>query len=666
MNQAPNQSSTGALPSNTIPNPREDIKVIITWSGITLARPLVSSPNSSSSSKEVERDPEPTMDQLPEKLRDPGKFLIPYDFSELEECMALADLGANINLMPLFVWKKLMLPELIPTRMTLELANRSVTYPAGIAEDVFMQVGKFMFPADFVVVDYDVDPCVPIILGRPFLRTAHALVDVHREELTLRVGDEKLIFNVESILKYPRKHGDESINKIDIIDTTEDALPFDNFKGCACSDYPDARVVGGKYNGSNQTQSKVGERRLHLQRTHTKHCLLRGRIFKHSLSHGKDDLSLVQLGSHLRIEESLREQKSDNCKGKEVARPSVNMMKEGGKNKKPNKTKERNVVSRITTVVLVPTRNLNWNVGSVAKLVTLIQLRSGLILVPQPMFVKIVAGLRHMNPWEERYVPLLVNDHFAHVSWKKESRAVAMIPNPKRKTLGEKGIDCIFVGYAEHSKAYRFYVIEPNDSISINTIIETRDAIFNENRFSSIHRTKDIIPNSDESQGDEHSNNVPSETLEPHSSSTSGWVFLLGGGAISWASKKQTCINGSTMESEFVSLADASKEAQWLRNLIHEIPIWPKPIALISIYCDSATTLAKAYIQIHNGKSRHLGVRHSMIRELIVNGVISIEFVRSEHNLAYHLTKALARDLVIRDEIKVHLDLLPMRYPIPF
>ncbi|GJZ56779.1 hypothetical protein Tco_0612273 [Tanacetum coccineum] len=94
------------------------------------------------------------------------------------------------------------------------------------------------------------------------------------------------------------------------------------------------------------------------------------------------------------------------------------------------------------------------------------------------------------------------------------------------------------------------------------------------------------------------------------SSSTSGWVFLLGGGAISWASKKQTCITGSTMEFEFLALVAAGKEAEWLRNLIHEIPIWSKPIASISIYCDSAATLAKAYSQIYNGKSRHLGVRH--------------------------------------------------------
>ncbi|GKF05491.1 hypothetical protein Tco_0036159, partial [Tanacetum coccineum] len=69
--------------------------------------------------------------------------------------------------------------------------------------------------------------------------------------------------------------------------------------------------------------------------------------------------------------------------------------------------------------------------------------------------------------------------------------AVVRLPDPKRKTLGEKGIDCIFVGYAEHSKAYRFYDLEPNDSVSINSIIESGDAIFDENRFSSIPRPKD-------------------------------------------------------------------------------------------------------------------------------------------------------------------------------
>ncbi|KAJ9554082.1 hypothetical protein OSB04_018127 [Centaurea solstitialis] len=127
------------------------------------------------------------------------------------------------------------------------------------------------------------------------------------------------------------------------------------------------------------------------------------------------------------------------------------------------------------------------------------------------------------------------------------------------------------------------------------------------------------------------------------------------GGAISWASKKQTCITNSTMESEFVALAAVGKEAEWLRNLIYEIPLWSKPIAPFSIHCDSAATLAKAYSQVYNGKSRHLGVRHNMIRDLIMNGVISVEFVKSQQNLADHLTKSLVRDLVHKSVIGMGL-----------
>ncbi|GJY98537.1 reverse transcriptase domain-containing protein, partial [Tanacetum coccineum] len=94
----------------------------------------------------------------------------------MEECLALADLGASINLMPLSVLKKLSLHKLTPTCMTLELADHSITKPIGIAEDVYIKVGKFKFSADFVVVDFDTDPRAPLILGRSFLKTGRAFV----------------------------------------------------------------------------------------------------------------------------------------------------------------------------------------------------------------------------------------------------------------------------------------------------------------------------------------------------------------------------------------------------------------------------------------------------------------------------------------------------------
>nr|GEX51745.1 reverse transcriptase domain-containing protein [Tanacetum cinerariifolium] len=124
--------------------------------------------------------------KLPEKLKDPGKFLIPCNFLELEECLALVDLGASINLMPLSVCKKLSLPELTPTRMTLELVSRSVAYPVDVAEDVFVKVGNFYFLADFVVVDYDVDP----------------------QAITFKVGHTS---------RYSRNYY-ESVNQINVID----------------------------------------------------------------------------------------------------------------------------------------------------------------------------------------------------------------------------------------------------------------------------------------------------------------------------------------------------------------------------------------------------------------------------------------------------------------
>nr|GFC54248.1 reverse transcriptase domain-containing protein [Tanacetum cinerariifolium] len=154
--------------------------------------------------------------KLPEKLGDPEKFLIPCDFSELK-CKALADLGASINLMPLSIWKKLGLPELISTRMTLELANQAICTSAGIARDVFVLVGKFTFLADFVIVNYECDPRVPLILGRPFLWTARALIDVHGEEMILRDGDEKLTLNMRhDTSSYSNQPQKESINMINI------------------------------------------------------------------------------------------------------------------------------------------------------------------------------------------------------------------------------------------------------------------------------------------------------------------------------------------------------------------------------------------------------------------------------------------------------------------
>nr|GEX73406.1 zinc finger, CCHC-type [Tanacetum cinerariifolium] len=313
--------------------------------------------------------------------------------------------------------------------------------------------------------------------------------------------------------------------------------------------------------------------------------------------------------------------------------------------------------------------------------------------------------------------------------------AVVRLIDPKLKTLGERGIECIFVEYAEHSKAFRSLKDETEDSGGSVVSERVTDEGFKQKSeidyfdtyapvaristirlliaMASIHSliihqmdVKTTFLNGELEEkvymnqplgfimpGNEHKVNLTKEFLSSrffvkdmretdvilgirikHKSNgivISQSLYIdkvlkkfnysdcilvsthmdtcekLMPNKGQTASKKQTCITGATIKSEFVALVAASKEAEWLRNLLLEIPLWVKPIAPISIICDSATTLVKAYSQMYNGKSRHPGVRHSMIRELITNGVVSIEFVRSQQNLADHLTKGLARDLVI-------------------
>nr|GFA83358.1 reverse transcriptase domain-containing protein [Tanacetum cinerariifolium] len=153
--------------------------------------------------------------KLPEKLGDPGRFLIPCDFSKFDNCLGQADLGASINLMPLSIWKKLKLPTLNDTKMVLELADRTISKPTGVAENVFVKVGKLYFPADFVVLDFIVDPRVSLILGRPFLSTTHAIINVHEREIIIRQDQQSLTIHCGDILSIKKV---EQINKIDFID----------------------------------------------------------------------------------------------------------------------------------------------------------------------------------------------------------------------------------------------------------------------------------------------------------------------------------------------------------------------------------------------------------------------------------------------------------------
>nr|GEZ90085.1 reverse transcriptase domain-containing protein [Tanacetum cinerariifolium] len=234
-------SSSSSLPSNTILNPKGEAKAITTRSGMSYKEPPIPPPGveqqepteettdtelpstkdiqpplvqvkvqvdkpieETSVDKLIELTKTPlnencsavVLKKLPKKLGDPGRFLIPYDFSEFDNCLALADLGTRINLMTLSIWKKLRLPTLNDMKMVLELVDQTISKPTGVVENVFFKVGKFYFPADFVVLDFVVDPRVHLILGRPFLRG----IDFESEVIKNFLNDDSIPFGVKDSL----------------------------------------------------------------------------------------------------------------------------------------------------------------------------------------------------------------------------------------------------------------------------------------------------------------------------------------------------------------------------------------------------------------------------------------------------------------------------------
>ncbi|GJT06341.1 reverse transcriptase domain-containing protein [Tanacetum coccineum] len=149
------------------------------------------------------------LNKLPSKEKDPGSFTIPCDIGHLHINNALADLGASISLIPYTMYEKLSLGEPKPTRMSLELADRCIQYPRGIAENVLIKIDKFILPIDFVILDMREDAKIPIILGRPFLATTRAMIDVFNKKITLRVGNKEVIFVVDQSTKRPPAKEDE-------------------------------------------------------------------------------------------------------------------------------------------------------------------------------------------------------------------------------------------------------------------------------------------------------------------------------------------------------------------------------------------------------------------------------------------------------------------------
>ncbi|XP_022899399.1 uncharacterized protein LOC111412708 [Olea europaea var. sylvestris] len=140
--------------------------------------------------------------KLPLKLKDPRSFTIPCNIGNLYIDKALCDLGTRINLIPLSLFRKLVLGEAKSSTVSLQLANRSIKHPRGISEDILVKVGKFIFPADFIILDMEKDRDVPLILGHPFLATERALIDVQKGQLILMLNKEEVIINVFRAFKF--------------------------------------------------------------------------------------------------------------------------------------------------------------------------------------------------------------------------------------------------------------------------------------------------------------------------------------------------------------------------------------------------------------------------------------------------------------------------------
>ncbi|GKA14457.1 zinc finger, CCHC-type containing protein [Tanacetum coccineum] len=546
--------------------------------------------------------------------------------------------------------------------------------------------------------------------------------------------------------------------------------------------------------------------------------------FKNTLKHRKEELTLVELGNHLHIEESLKVHDGDMPKGNNVAGLQLNIVNDNIASAFMSTSKLNDSIlwhARLGHVhfkrmqdmskdVLIPAFDMDAEKCKTCMLTKITKKQFQNIKRETEVLELIHSDLcdLHATPslGNKKYFVTFIDDasRFCYVYllhtkdealdkfkvfktefelqqgslikrfmtdrgceyidtlyFQTESRvlrAVVRLPDPKLKTLDEKDIEYILVGYAEHSKGFRLFVIEPNESVSINSIIESRDAIFDENIFSSVPRPSLRIPNGTGKIGDsgvpeevtkevvqqperelrkskrnrtprnfgpefqlyliEETRDVVSdqhsyyfnveddpktfdEAMKSHDVAflkevinnemdsimgNNTWVLADLPLGCKWIYKRKLKVDRtiekfkarlviqgfrqklginyfdtyapvariSTIilliamtsihnliihqmgvkttflnESEFVALAAAGKEAEWLEKLLLEIPLWSKPIAHISIRCDSAATLAKAYSQMYNGKSRHLGVRHSMIREPITNGVVSIEFVRS-------------------------------------
>ena len=264
--------------------------------------------------------------KLPVKMKDPGSFTIPCSIWKYEFKKALCDSGASINLMPLSVVQRLSLGELTPTAITLQMVDRSMAQPEGILEDVLVKVGKFVFPVDFVVMKMEEDTQVPLLLGRPFLATGAVLIDVQKGELTLRVGDEAVQFNINRSLEHPNVKSDscmavrntsllnDELNSDCIIQHSinEIEMNFQYLESFDCEVLPSN--LFNKETVSSINENSQDEESSQEQKTHEEETSAEGLTLKELPSHLKYEFLEPEKRKPVIISAALTEMKNRSCR----------------------------------------------------------------------------------------------------------------------------------------------------------------------------------------------------------------------------------------------------------------------------------------------------------------------------------------------------------------
>ncbi|XP_025661596.1 uncharacterized protein [Arachis hypogaea] len=204
-------------------------------------------------------------------MKDPGSFQIPCIIGDISIEKALCDMKASINVMSLSMMKRMRIEEAKPTRIPLQLAVRTFKFPHGVMEDLLVKVGQFIFPADCVVLDMEEEANTLIILGRPFLATAGAIIHVQKGELVLRLHEEKIVFNIFTTMSYPK----ESIGEFMMVDTMEKLVQgvleeyqceevVEQDQQTSCGELPQ-KIIEGSIMLDKTNKEKVKELKLELK-----------------------------------------------------------------------------------------------------------------------------------------------------------------------------------------------------------------------------------------------------------------------------------------------------------------------------------------------------------------------------------------------------------------